>query len=474
MRIRSLRLQLLIWLILPLAGVVGLNVWTSYGAARATAQLVTDRMLAASARAIAEPTRVDHGVIEALIPPVALEMFATGHLDRVYYRVETADGRLLTGYPDLPKPPRPGITFEPQSYDGRYRDQDLRLAALTHPVVGAGADGPIRVVVGVTLASHEAMVRELWIGGFGQQVLLLVGAGLLAIVGLNRGLAPLLRLRDAVRQRRFEDLDPFPTDAVQSEVRPLVVALNQYMERVQKQMAAQRRFVANAAHQLRTPLALLNTQASYALREQDPQERTLALTALQASARQLTRLAAQLLTLSRAEPGSRRPRHETIDLVAAARLVMEGFAEPALARGIDLGLEAEGAAWVVGDGTMLREMIVNLIDNAIRYTPPGGVVTASVRQDGETAVLRVADNGPGIAESERDRVFERFYRVLGTTADGSGLGLAIVKEVVDAAGGTARLDTAPGGGLVVEVCLPASAGAEGPGENEPVLRRAAH
>ncbi len=474
MRIRSLRLQLLAWLILPLAGVVGLNVWTSYGAARATAALVTDRMLAASARAIAEPTRVDHDVIEAVIPPVALEMFATGHQDRVYYRVETASGRLLTGYPDLPRPPRPDRTFEPQSYEGRYRDQELRLVSLVHPVVGAGADGPIRVVVGVTLASHAAMVRELWIGGFGQQVLLLVGAGLLAIIGLNRGLAPLLRLRDAVRARRFEDLEPFPTDAVQNEVRPLVIALNQYMDRVDKQMAAQRRFVANAAHQLRTPLALLNTQASYALREQDARERTLALSALQASTRQLTRLAAQLLTLSRAEPGSRRPRSEAIDLVAAARLVMEGFAEPAVARGIDLGLEAEGSAWVAGDGTMLREMMVNLIDNAIRYTPPGGVVTASVRQEGESAVLRVADNGPGIPEAEREHVFERFYRVLGTTADGSGLGLAIVKEVVDAAGGTVRLDAATGGGLLVEVRLPTAAGTNGPGEGEEDLRRAAH
>jgi two-component system sensor histidine kinase TctE len=125
MRIRSLRLQLLAWLVLPLAGVVAVNVWTSYGQAVSTADLVTRRMLTASARAIAEPSRADRGVIEAIVPPVALEMFATGHQDRVYYRVETATGRLLTGYPDLPQPPRMPTDFEPLFYDGVYRDQPL-------------------------------------------------------------------------------------------------------------------------------------------------------------------------------------------------------------------------------------------------------------------------------------------------------------------------------------------------------------
>ncbi|MEP9367286.1 sensor histidine kinase N-terminal domain-containing protein [Xanthobacter sp. VNH20] len=454
MRIRSLRLQLLAWLVLPLAGVVAVNVWTSYGTAVSTADLVTHRMLTASARAIAEPSRADRGVIEAIVPPVALEMFATGHQDRVYYRVETATGRLLTGYPDLPLPPRVPSDFEPLFYDGAYRGQPLDLVMMLHPLVGAGAEGPIRVMVGVTRAGHGAMVRQLWIGGFGQQVLLLVAAAILALIGLDRGLTPLLRLRDAVQRRSQEDLAPFSAEDVQTELRPLVGALNQYMDRVQKQMAAQRRFVANAAHQLRTPLALLSTQASYALREKDPDERTLALKALQASARQLARLAAQLLTLARAEPGSRRPRSESIDLAAAARLVTAEFAEGALARGIDIGVEAEGEVRVTGDGTMLREMIVNLVDNATRYAGDGGIVTVSVARERDEAVLRVADSGPGIPPAERERVFERFYRVLGTTAEGSGLGLAIVKEVADAAAGSVALRDAEGGGLVVEVRLP--------------------
>jgi two-component system sensor histidine kinase TctE len=265
-----------------------------------------------------------------------------------------------------------------------------------------------------------------------------------------------LRLRDAVRERGRQRLDPLDPHMVQNELRPLVHALNDHMERVQNQMAAQRRFVSNAAHQLRTPLALISTQASFAARETDNNRRDEALTALRSSTRQVTRLASQLLTLSRAEPGSRRPRNDTIDLAETARRVLETLAEEALRRNIDLGLEAdETAVHIEGDGTMLREMLVNLVDNALRYTQASGRVTVGVGRDGDTALLWVEDNGPGIPEAERAQVFERFYRIIGTEPEGSGLGLAIVREVVDGAGGSVTLGEATGGGLLVRVRLPA-------------------
>jgi two-component system sensor histidine kinase TctE len=219
-------------------------------------------------------------------------------------------------------------------------------------------------------------------------------------------------------------------------------------------MAAQRRFVANAAHQLRTPLALLSTQAAYARREAGADARGEALAALQESTRRLARLAEQLLTLSRAEPGSRRPREDRIDLAEAARGVLANLAPIALDRGIDLALEAEARAIVAGDGAMVTEMIANLVDNALRYGRAGGSVTVVVAGGGNDAVLSVADDGPGIPAEEREHVFERFYRVAGTAAEGSGLGLAIVREVADNAGGSVRLSDAPAGGLVVEVRLP--------------------
>ncbi|MDX8454498.1 sensor histidine kinase N-terminal domain-containing protein [Mesorhizobium sp. VK9D] len=451
-RISSLRLQLLAWVVLPLAGLAAINLWTSHGNARVTADLVTDRMLMASARAIAEQVAVKDGVLDATIPPAAIEMFDTGDRDRVYYHVETAGGHLLTGYPDLPMASQRG------SIETGFRDHRLRLATLSHAVIGAGADSPITVTVGVTLAGHDAMARRLWLSAFGQQLALVAIAGVFVLLGLRRGLAPLLRLRDAVRSRSRSDLDPVEVSDAQSEIRPLVEALNAYMERVRAQMAAQRRFIANAAHQLRTPLALLSTQASYALRETAADQRQEALVALQASSGKLARLAEQLLTLSRAEPGSRRPRADRIDLTEAARQVLEGQAPKAIERNIDLGLDETGPVPVTGDGTMLREMIVNLVDNALRHSKAGGSVTVQLAVvDGEAA-LTVTDDGPGIPAEEREHVFERFYRIAGSTEEGSGLGLAIVREVVDNAGGSVTLGDAAGGGLKVEVRLPLANG----------------
>ncbi|WP_192385690.1 sensor histidine kinase, partial [Mesorhizobium silamurunense] len=296
MRISSLRLQLLAWVVLPLAALVTVNLWTSQRNAVATSDLVTDRMLVGSARAIAEQVAVTDGVLSATIPPAAIEMFDTGDRDSVYYHVETAGGRLLTGYPDLPQAPQRG------SIEGSYRDHRLRLLTLSQAVIGAGADSPIKVTVGVTLAGHDAMVKRLWFSAFAQQLALVAIAGVFVLLGLRRGLAPLIRLRDAVRSPDRSELDPVDVPGAQSEIRPLIDALNAYMARVRAQMAAQRRFIANAAHQLRTPLALMSTQASYALRESAADQRQEALVALQSSSGKLARLAEQLLTLSRAEP----------------------------------------------------------------------------------------------------------------------------------------------------------------------------
>ncbi|WP_292318503.1 sensor histidine kinase, partial [Mesorhizobium sp.] len=285
MKISSLRLQLLAWVVLPLTALVTVNLWTSQRNALATADLVTDRMLVGSARAIAERVAMAEGVLDATIPPAAIEMFDTGDRDSVYYRVETANGRLLTGYPDLPQASQSG------SIEASYRDRRLRLTTLSHAVIGAGTDSPIRVTVGVTLAGHDAMVQRLWFSAFAQQLALVAIAGLFVLLGLRRGLAPLMRLRDTVRSPDRSDLDPVEVPGAQSEIRPLIDALNAYMERVRAQMAAQRRFIANAAHQLRTPLALMSTQASYVLRESAADRREEALVALQAGSGRLARLA---------------------------------------------------------------------------------------------------------------------------------------------------------------------------------------
>ncbi len=446
----SLRLHLLLWVVVPLAGLAAVNLWTSRHNAVATANLVTDRMLLGSARAIAEQVTVTEGVIDATIPPAAIELFDTGNRDSVYYRVETAQGRLLSGYPELP----PVAGAKAEAAEMVFRGRLLRRLSFSHPVVGAGADSPVLVTVGVTLEGRDAMVRRLWKSAFAQQVAFVVIAGFFVLIGLRRGLEPLLRLRHIVRSRGNVELEPIVLPQAQTEIRPLVEALNGYMERVRAQMAAQRRFVANAAHQLRTPLALLATQAAYARREMGTQSREEALGAIQTSTRRLARLAEQLLTLSRAEPGSRRPRADAVDLAETCREVLERLAPVAVERGIDLGLEAEAAVRVTGDRTMLGEMIVNAVDNALRHGRAGGSVTVGIAKRNGDAILTVADDGPGIPEAERERVFERFYRTSEAGSEGSGLGMAIIREVVDNAGGNVRLSESASGGLLVTITLP--------------------
>ena len=451
----SLRLQLLGWVLVPLAGLAAINAVTGYRTAKETADLVADRMLLGSARAIAEATRSEDGQLQATVPPAALEMFDTGEGDFVYYRVMDGAGRLIAGAADLPLPPNGPEDID--SYEADYRGRPMRFYALDHALAGPGPSGLFTVVVGSSLDGRDTLVRRLWLGGLGQGLALLATAGVFMAFGLKRGLAPLLRLSEEVRARPSASLEPLAPEAVQGEVRPLVDAINGYIGRVKAQMAAQHRFVTNAAHQLRTPLAVLNLQATYAMRHSGEADRVSALGALQVGVGQMSRLAEQLLTLSRAEPGGRRPRNDLVALGELARRVLDGFASPAMDKGIDLGLDERSiAVAAVGDETMMGEMLVNLVDNALLYCPPGSCVTVVVDREGGEAVLAVVDDGSGLPQGEEERVFERFYRVAGTEAAGSGLGLAIVKEVAETAGGTVAARRRTGGGLAVEVRLPAA------------------
>lgn len=448
---RSLQRQLLAWVLVPLAALAIVNATTAWFSAGAAADLVTDRMLLASARSIAEQVRMEDGFLQVTVPPAALEMFDTGVGDFVYYAVTDDAGRLLagaTGLADL----LPAAAADERARVAVFRGHRLRLVKVAHAISGLGGGAAAQVTVGIGLNSRDALALQLWWLGLGQQLALVAAAGGFMVLGLKRGLAPLIALRDAVQRRSTTSLEPLDDGLVQAELKPLVQALNHQLSRVQRQLAAQQRFVANAAHQLRTPLTLLNVQATYALRR--PEDNAEVLEAIRASTGRLSRLAAQLLTLSRAEPGSRRPRHDPIDLAALAARILDGLTESALAKGIDLGLDVRAKPAISGDNTLLGEMLVNLVDNAIRYCPAGSAVTLVVDAREGAAVLTVTDNGPGVREEDLDRIFERFYRVPGMAGDGSGLGLAIVREVAEAAGGSVVARASPAGGLTVEVLLP--------------------
>jgi two-component system sensor histidine kinase TctE len=455
----SLRLQLLAGLLGPLAVVLLVLVTAAYRDAASTAQTVTDRILLGSARTIAEQIRFGENGLEAIVPPSALSMFDFGEGDTVYYRVTASNGKLLAGYLELPPSPATNGA-QPRYDDARFRNEAIRQVALRQEIPTPGRMMSATVVVAETLNGREAMTRSLWIGDIEQQAILVVIASALAWFALRHGLAPLMRFSNAVAERRPDEFRPFSPEAVQTELRPLVAALNGYMERLRQQLEAQRRFTANAAHQLRTPLTVLRTQASYALRSEGESERREATRAMMATTHQMTRLTNQLLSLARVEPDGHAARRHDVDLADLARDALEEFGSLAVDRSVDLAFDVDSArSHVVADAdpAMLRDLVVNLVDNAVRATPAGSSVTVAVMNDDECCVLRVEDTGPGIPPEERALVFERFYRGQADMWEGSGLGLAIVKEIVAAHGGTISLQDRSGAcGLVVEVRFPRS------------------
>lgn len=279
--------------------------------------------------------------------------------------------------------------------------------------------------------------------------------GLLIWFGVGRGLLPLDRLARDVGTRSPDHpapLDPGPTP---KEVRPLVAALNALFSRVRALVDRERRFTADAAHELRTPLAAIKTQAQVAQGARNVAERDRALAQVVAGVDRATRLVEQLLTLARLDPQERLPASAEVDLAAAATAAVHELAGVASAKRIAVVLDAPRAVTVHGDATMLEVLVRNLLDNALRYTPDGGAVAVRVAADDRGAVVAVVDNGPGIATTERGRVFERFYRVTGTGEAGSGLGLSIVRRIVDLHGAVVELGDGPGQrGLTVEVRFP--------------------
>ena len=456
----SLRAQLLAWLLIPLGLLTGLDIVDDYLDANRTASLMFDRLLGATARALAQDIRVVDGRVALALPPGVVEAFAWPVPDRVDYRVSDEGGRTLAGNDALPRSPGSIDGDEPQYRTAVLDGQPVRIVAFVQPGARGGDTMPLRVEVAATMRSRDALARETWGRNARQQIVILVLAALLAWIGLTRGLSPLLRLGRTVTGRSPDSLEPLDASAVQSELRPLVVALNAYIARLAQRMAAQRRFIGNASHQLRTPLTLLNTQVHYALATDDLAAKDEALRALQEGIRQSNRIANQLLTLSRAEPESGIPVGlSPVVLDDIVRLALEKVAGLAERRGIDLGLDAGDAgpapAVVQGDEVLLLELVANLVDNAVRYTPSGGHVTVGTTRVPDGWSLTVTDSGPGIPPAERERVFERFYRVAGSDGEGSGLGLSIVQEIARACGATVSLrEAAPGPGLVVDVRFP--------------------
>lgn len=441
----SLLRQLLLWILLPLLPLFGLSAWQTHRSAREAADRAFDRTLQASARSIAERVTIEGGELVVDLPVAALEMFDPHFQDRVFYRVGFVGGRTLTGDDGFPAPDAIPAAQSPAFYDTRVANADVRAVAYVFPLYYGGANRRLMVQVGETTQSRRALAASLQRGTLAQQFFLALVVALFASIGIRRALRPLNQAGRRLQQGQHLD-----EASVQQELQPLIRTLNQALAQLERQLDVRQRFVADAAHQLRTPLTLLKTQAELALRQPDPAQQADAVSALARATDQTIRLANQLLTLSRVEPGHIAPQ-QPLDLAALAREVCARFVPFALGRGVDLGYEGEQALTLRGQPLALRELLDNLIDNAVRYTPAGGVVTVALYAGDDVVRLEVRDSGPGIAPAERERVFERFYRGRPDDGHGCGLGLSIVEEVAKSHDANIVLDEAAEGGLRVVV-----------------------
>ena len=453
--IGSLRGRLLRRLALLLALILLVSSLSAYWSARRAADTAYDRTLLASARAIAEGLYADDGKLKANVPYVALDTFAYDSAGRIYYQVLDLHGALVSGYEDLPATP-PGTPRTDDYpalahfYDAEYRGQGVRLVSLLQPVSEPQLNGIAEIRVAETLGARERMARDLLYGTLLRMGLLAFSALLLVWLAVSAALRPLDALRRSVAARASDDLRPLPDSQLPRELRPLVNALNQFNERLRGLFERQSQFIADAAHELRTPLAALKARVELGLRAQEPAAWRSTLEEAAQNTDKLTHLANQLLSLARIESGARAIAEGGAQRLDLSQLTQElglALAPLAHARGIALALEADQPVWIRGEPTLLNELLCNLVDNALAHTPAGGNVILRVLPGG---VLEVEDDGPGIPADECAKVFQRFYR-RSSEGSGAGLGLAIVGEICRAHQAAIRLQQATPQGLWVRV-----------------------
>ncbi len=427
----TLRRQLLRSLLAPIILAFVISSVVSYYFAISFATLAYDNALLDSVLDIGRQANFRQGQLHVDLPRAALDMLESDKDDRIYYLVTDATGKFIAGHRGLPLPPGTAIPGKPVYYDGNYLGNPVRIAALYALLPGVPEHEPALIQVAETLNKRRTLANEIQLGMLLPELLLIVAIGLLVWFGVERGLRPLSALQKEISSRSHRDLSPLPDQNPPAEVRALVQAMNELLARLSAALSSQRRFVADAAHQLRTPLAGLKTQTELALRQTEFGEVRRTLQYLNTATGQTTHLVNQLLSLARAEPGAHRIQvSQCIDLNEMVRETTTEWVPRALERNIDLGFENAGsAAMIEGDALLLKEMLRNLLDNAISYTQCGGRVTARVATERDKVLMSVEDNGPGIPVAERERVFERFHRVLGSGVEGCGLGLAIVREI---------------------------------------------
>jgi len=451
----SLKRQLLLWLLLPQLVLWLVGGLLTYRIALNYAEKGIDQSLTQSVRSLARQVKPMGSGLLVDFPRAARDIIEQDPNDRVSYMVSSPPGQFVLGNSQLPDPLLDVHVEagEPLIYETLLDKKPVRVALLEVNYGDADAPQRLRVQVAKSLAVQERIARELVADML--LPLLLLGAllGIVVYIGIGRGLQPLKRLEALLgdrTQRSFTTLSPIELTQAPQEVHSLAEAVNHMLAAVRRSLGQEKRFINDAAHQLRTPLAGLISQTELALTERDPQALQDRLTKVHAGALRSAHLVHQLLSLARTEADiNQRP----LDIAALAREVAREWTPRAIAAGIDLGFEGDDSLLTQGEKLLLREALSNLIDNALHYAGRGATVTLRVQRQANQAVVEVEDNGPGLQDADLPRVFERFWRA-SELPGGCGLGLSIVAEIALRHGGTAQALNVQPQGLCVRLSLP--------------------
>ena len=443
MRARSLRRQLLAGILIPMVLIVAFNTWSLYRQALAALNTAYDRTLLASAKSLGESLDVrgegDAARLQANVPSAALEAFEADLQSRMAYRISTRQGVLLSGYENLPMwhgqiPMQPPYAALVDFYDGQFRGEPVRMAVLLQPVASTTGRDVAVVQVAETLEIRHALARQILWDTLARQAALIALIAATVIVVVQRATRPVRALSQELQARPDDDLRPIAAPDAPRELQPLIAATNEHMRRQSDLLAQQQRFVRDASHQLRTPLAVLKAQVQSARRgDVAPPE---ALAEIEHTVDRATQLANQMLALAKVAQLQQQADVAPAQFDEVVRAVALDVAPLIAGKGLDFDLQTEPVTLRAHDW-MLRELTRNLLHNALRHPPAGGLLAITLARAGDQARLTVADGGPGVAPELAERLFQPFSAGAGGT--GSGLGLALCHEIVQTLGGRIQL-----------------------------------
>jgi two-component system, OmpR family, sensor histidine kinase TctE len=446
---KSLKTEILLRLAVPLIFFVVLETILSYFVTLHYVDKTYDRWLLDSARSLAQEIKIKEANVSVELPLAALEIFKWDDLDKTYFKISSKAKGIIAGDHFVPEAKNADVSMNPVFFKAEIHGEPVRVVSM---LVNKNAEDQFFVHVAETVNKRRVMMTDILLADLIPQIFLLLLVSLILLAGLKQGLRPLRVLAGEIGHRSPRDLSPIAEAHVFEEVRTLTDTINDLLERLAEAITAQQRFIANAAHQLRTPLAGLVIQAERALREEDMTALKPALKQMQSCADRLSHTVTQLLVLAKSEPIDGMNELKTINLLELVKKTCIDWAPKALHRQMDLSLECNEPTIIVGgDAVLLRELLANLLDNAIAYGRIHG--TIQVKLERSTAPkLTVEDDGPGIPDHEINKVLERFYRIPDSPGNGCGLGLAIVKEIADlhkAHLKLSRIDTSGGTRIVV-------------------------